>query len=443
MKMKLTKLEKSWVMYDISNSAFTLLVSTLIPIYFNYLAQKQSISSVDCLAYWGYAASIATLIVAIIGPILGTISDSKGYKRPIFMAAILIGTVCCGFLGLISEWMPFLVVFIIARIGYSSSLIFYDSMLPDVTTEERMDYVSSQGFAWGYVGSCVPFIACLALVLGADYIGLGFELAMIIAFFIIAVWWYVLSLPLLRRYKQKNYVERKGSAILSSFSRLHSTMRNIRKEKSIFLFLLAFFFYIDGVYTIIEMATSYGKAMGLDSNGLLLALLLTQFVAFPCTILFGRLVRRIASDKLIMVCILSYLGIVIFAMLMRTQLHFWILAVLVGMFQGGIQSLSRSYFAKIIPSDKSGEYFGILDICGKGASFLGTMVVGAVSQATGNISIGVGAIAIFFVIGFILFRKAMAVQKTSEDNQNIARSENDNGNELSISEVIIPVGEGI
>ncbi|HEX3077987.1 MAG TPA: MFS transporter, partial [Lachnospiraceae bacterium] len=156
------------------------------------------------------------------------------------------------------------------------------------------------------------------------------------------------------------------------------------------------------------------------------ALLLTQFVAFPCTILFGRLVRRIASDKLIMVCILSYLGIVIFAMLMRTQLHFWILAVLVGMFQGGIQSLSRSYFAKIIPSDKSGEYFGILDICGKGASFLGTMVVGAVSQATGNISIGVGAIAIFFVIGIILFRKATVMQKASVGNLDLACHENDN-----------------
>ena len=406
---KLTKNERNWILYDVGNSAFTLLIATILPIYFNYLAGNAGISSVDYLAYWGYAASVGTILVALAGPVLGTMADTKGFKKPIFTAAILTGVIGCALLGLAKGWLLFLVIYIIAKVGFSSSLIFYDSMLGDVTDEDRVDYVSSAGYAWGYIGSCVPFIVCLVLVLGSGKIGISMEMSMMIAFLIIAAWWLVMSLPLLKGYEQKFYVEKQKHAVKESFCRLGQTFGNIRKEKHIFMFLLAFFFYIDGVYTIIDMATAYGAALGLDSTGLLLALLVTQLVAFPCAILFGKLSGRMETCRLITVCIFAYLGIAIFAVFLKSQIQFWILAVLVGMFQGGIQALSCSYFTKIIPAEKSGEYFGLMDICGKGASFMGTTIVSLVSQITGNINAGVGMIAVLFVAGIILFRKSVSL----------------------------------
>ena len=404
MRFKMTKEEKNWVLYDVGNSAFVLLVSTIMPIYFNYLSEKAGLSSVDYLAFWGYAASIVTIIVAFLGPVLGTLADTKDYKKPIFIITLLVGCIGCFLLGFIKQWLFFLIVFIIAKIGFSGSLIFYDSMLTDVTTPERVDHVSSQGYAWGYIGSCVPFVVCLLLVLNAGKIGLSMEMSMMISFAIIAFWWFGLTLPLLKTYKQKYYVERQSHAMQNSFKRLFETIKNVRKEKKIFLFLLAFFFYIDGVYTIIDMATAYGTALGFESTGLLLALLLTQVVAFPFAILFGRLSAKYETSKLIRVCIFAYLGISIFAIFLTKQWQFWVLAVLVGMFQGGIQSLSRSYFTKIIPLEKSGEYFGLMDVCGKGASFLGTTVVGVLSQATGQINLSLGALSVFFVLGIVFFR---------------------------------------
>ena len=412
MSFRLTKQEKHWVLYDVGNSAFTLLVSTIMPIYFNHLASTAGLSDVDYLAYWGYAASISTLLVAILGPVFGTMADYKGFKKPIFLAFLAVGAVGCISLGLAKQWLMFLVIYIIAKVGYSGSLIFYDSMLSDVTKPDRMDNVSSLGYAWGYIGSCLPFVLCLVPVLFADALGLTMASAMMLAFCITAVWWVVLSLPLVKNYRQKHYVERRPGAVGAAFSRLWDTLRNAKKEKKVFLFLLAFFFYIDGVYTIIDMATAYGSALGLDSTGLLLALLVTQIVAFPFAILFGRLAKKHSSEKLISICITAYFGIAVFAVFLAHQWQFWTLAVLVGMFQGGIQALSRSYFTKIIPAEQSGEYFGLLDICGKGAAFLGTTIVSAVSQLTGSMSAGVGMIAILFVIGFVLFRMAAKTPET-------------------------------
>ena len=411
MKTGMTREEKNWVLYDVGNSAFVLLVATIMPIYFNYLAENAGLSAADYLAYWGYATSAATLIVALLGPVFGTLADTEGLKKPIFTTTMLIGGIGCLALGFSRQWFLFLLIYIIAKIGFSGSLIFYDSMLGDITTEDRVDNVSSQGYAWGYIGSCVPFVLCLVIVLGSDPLGIRMETAMGIAFVLVAVWWLLMSLPLLKNYEQKYYVEKKPHAIAQSFKRLGETFKNMKEETQVFMFLLAFFFYIDGVYTIIDMATAYGSALGLDSTGLLLALLVTQIVAFPCAIIFGNLSYRIRTEKLIIVCIVAYLGIAIFAVFLKTQLQFWILAILVGMFQGGIQALSRSYFTKIIPEEHSGEYFGLMDICGKGASFVGTTIVSIVSQLTGNISMGVGMIAILFCIGIVIFLKAVSMSR--------------------------------
>ena len=220
------------------------------------------------------------------------------------------------------------------------------------------------------------------------------------------------ALPLLRQYKQLHYVEVQEHAIRQSFARIGHTLRHLKEDRQVFWFLLAFFCYIDGVYTIIDMATAYGTALGLDTTGLLLALLVTQIVAFPSALIFGRLSQKYESKTLIPVCIAAYTGIAVFAFFLKSQWQFWVLAVVVGMFQGGVQALSRSHFAKIIPQEKSGEYFGLFDICGKGASFLGTMIVSVGSQLTGSANVGVGSIAILFVIGFVLFSISTRTEET-------------------------------
>ena len=411
MKDKVTKQEKNWILYDVGNSAYTMLVTAIIPIYFHELGKQRGITPEDCTAYWAYAASIVTLIVALLGPILGTFTDNKGFKKPIFTASLVLGSVGCVALGFTGYWLAFLIIFIISKIGYSASLIFYDSMLPDVTEPERMDRVSTSGYAWGYIGSCAPFITCLVIVLKKDALGLSLASAMMIAFVITAVWWVGMTIPLLRTYQQKYYVEGSGNTVLKTFSRLGKTLANVKKHSKIFWFLLAFFFYIDGVYTIIELATSFGKALGLEDSGLLLALLLTQFVAFPCAIIFGRLAQKFSVEKLIYVCIIAYLGIAVFAIFLTNIVQFWVLAVLVGMFQGGVQALSRSYFTKIIPPEQSGEFFGIYDICGKGATFLGTISVGIATQLTNDSNKGISVLSVFFLLGIIFFRKAVKTAK--------------------------------
>lgn len=405
MKNKLTKLEFKWICYDMGNSAFILLVATILPIYFNYLSSSQGVAEHNYLSYWSYAASLSTLIVALAGPILGTLADYKDHKKKIFLTCAMLGALALACFWIPSSWLAFLVLFIAAKVAYSLSLIVYDSMLTDITTEERMDAVSSKGYAWGYIASVVPFIISLIFVLMYDKIGMTLKTAMMIAFILNAVWWIAFTLPLVKSYKQKYYIEPEAHPALDTFARLKDTLMKAKEQKKVFLFLFAFFFYIDGVYTIIDMATAYGTSLGLNTTGLLLALLLTQIVAFPASLTFAVLSKTKDTASLIKVAIIAYFLIALFAVQLDKQWEFWVLAVAVGCFQGGIQALSRSYFAKIIPENASGEYFGLFDICGKGASFLGTMLIGVVTQITGKQNLGVAALSIMFVIGYLIFNK--------------------------------------
>jgi len=409
----MTKNEKSWILYDVGNSAFILLVSTIIPIYVKNIALKDGISNSTSTAYWGYAASVSTLIVALIGPILGTLGDHKGYRKLLFIAFGLIGIIGCAGLSLPLTWFGLLIIFVIAKTGYSGSIIFYDAMLPDITTEEKMDKISLNGFAWGYIGSCIPFITCLGLILTAEKTGIGTTNATMISFIITALWWLLSTLPLLKNYKQKFYIQSQINPLKESFIRLGNTLKDIKGNKHIFSFLIAFFLYIDGVYTIIEMATSYGKDVGITDNTLLLALLLTQIIAFPCAIIFGKLTKRMSAPKLIKISIIGYLAISLFALQLNKAWEFWLLAVCVAIFQGGIQALSRSYFAKIVPKEKTNEYFGLYDIFGKGAAFVGTLLMGVMSQVTGSSKYGVAIISILFIIGFFAFKWHQSILKKS------------------------------
>lgn len=398
--IKLTKLEKSWVLYDVGNSAFVLLASAIVPIYFASLAEG------NAMVAWGYAETVASLVVALLMPILGSFADFKGNKMKFFIGFFATGALGCLCLGFPVHWLAFLVVYVIAAIGLNSSMVFYDAMIVDVTDDERIDEVSSHGFAWGYIGSTLPFILCIVIVLFGDKVGLSTGLAMKIAFALTALWWVVFTLPLIRDVKQVHYKEHVDHAIRDTFSRLSGTVKKIAGDKAILFFMLSFFFYIDGVHTIIKMATSYGNSLGIDSTQLILALLVTQFVAFPSAIVYGRISSKVGTKRMLAVSIVAYAFITIFAaFFLRTAAEFWVLAVAVGLFQGGIQALSRSYFGRLVPRENVNEFYGFFDIFGKYAAVLGTALVSITTQITGNGSMGVLSIGILFVVGFILLLK--------------------------------------
>lgn len=414
MKFKMTPTERKWVWYDVGNSAFTLLVSTLMSIYFNELATNAGVSSENYLAYWGYATSVSTAVVAVLGPTLGTLSDLRGARKVIFSAALLAGAIGCVVLGFLQHWLWFLVLFVIAKSGYSLSLVVYDSMLCDVTSDERMDEVSSRGYAWGYIGSCLPFVLSIGVyILYAMFDLISMPLSMILVFSLTAVWWVGCSVPLLRSYKQSHFVEHGGHPVRTGLKNLGGVFKEVAKNRQILFFLLAFFFFIDGVYTIIDMATAYGTSLGLNTVSLVIALLVTQIVAFPAAILLGMLSRKVKPQYLIVACIVAYFFITVYAIFLRKEYQFWILAVCVGLFQGTIQAMSRSYYAKIVPKAKSGEYFGIYDIFGKGAAFMGTLLVSGVTQIFNNQSIGVGALSVMFLIGLGFFLAAIRAGEKS------------------------------
>ena len=296
-------------------------------------------------------------------------------------------------------------------------MTFYDAMLPDVTTDERMDAVSSSGYAWGYVGSCVPFIICIALIMGGPAVlGLDMLLCTRLSFVITGVWWLLFTIPLVRTYRQR-YAKKlaPGETFASEVKRtvtgLFATMRRIAGDRALLIFMIAFFFYIDGVHTVISMATTYGTALGIDSTQLILALLVTQFVAFPSAIIYGRLAKTQGTLKMIIIAVAAYVAIVLFAaFFLKSAVEFWILAILVGMFQGGIQALSRSYFGKLIPKERANEYYGFFDIFGRYASVMGTLLVSVVTSLTGDPSLGVLSIGILLVVGFVMLMRLVRIK---------------------------------
>ena len=400
----LNRREKQWILYDVGNSAFVLLSTAVVPIYANSLLEAAGESNI--VSTWGYMQTIASLIIALLMPILGSIADVQGMKIKFFIGFFGTGVLACCAMALPLGWVAFLAVCMLATIGLNGSLTFYDSMLIDTTTNDRMDQVSSHGYGWGYVGSTIPFIACIALIFaGPSAFGWSTAACTRASFIITALWWAAFAIPLISSYRQTHYRETADhmrDAVHGTFAELGHTFREISRNKPLWMFMVAFFFYIDAVNTVVSMSTSYGTQLGIDSTQLVLALLVTQFVAFPCAIAYGRLARRFGCKPMIMAAIIAYLGIVCFAaFFLRSATEFWILAILVGMFQGGIQALSRSYYGKIIPKSHANEYYGFYDIFGKTASILGTFIVAATTSATGNASLGVLSIGVLLVVALV------------------------------------------
>ncbi len=411
---KMTRTEKSWILYDIANSAFILLVSTTIPIFFKGLTDSANIDTVYASGVWATVTAVSVLILALLSPILGAIADYQGMKKRLFVFFLVLGIGGLILLSLTENWMAFLAFFVIARLGYSACNVFYDSMLTDVTTDERMDRISSHGYAWGYIGSCIPFVIGILLIFVKPF-GLSTMLATQISFLITAVWWIALTIPLLKNVKQTYYLQDRKGKVKDAFQRLGKTFGKIKKDKRLLFYILSYFCYIDGVYTIISMATTYGAEVGIGDTSMILALLLTQVVAFPCAIYSARLAQKFGPIRMIRIFILIYIGICIFGYQLDKAWEFWVLAVVVGMCQGGIQSLSRSCFGKMIPKEESNEYFGFFDIFGKFADFFGPMIIAVCAFLFGTSTYGVLALAVLFIMGYILLWLSERAGKQSKE----------------------------
>lgn len=403
-KFKFTKPEKSWIMQDWANSVYSIMVTTAVfPLYYKAIAEGAGVSEADSTAYLGYANAIATLIVSLLSPILGALADYKGFRNPLFTFGTLLGILST--LGFVfapeGQWGMLLVLYAVSSIGFSAANIFYDASIMDATTLNRMDRVSSAGFGFGYIGSSIPFIVFILFQL-TGILPISQTALIKGGFFMTAVWWFMFTIPYWKNVEQKHYIERQPHVVRNSFKRLWGTFKNIKEYKNAFLFLLAYFFYIDGVGTIIKMATAVGADIGIAGNSLIVILLVVQIVAFPFSIIYGRLSKIFGNKKMLYVGIVTYIFICIFALTLDSLTKFIILAVLVGTAQGGVQALSRSMFGQLIPREKSNEFFGFYNIFGKFAAVMGPFLMGIITQHTGNSLNGVFALIILFIIGGVL-----------------------------------------
>jgi MFS transporter, UMF1 family len=407
---RLTKEENSWVFYDWANSAYSIIITTAVfPLFYKASATNAGVSAANSTAYLGYTIAIATFILAMLGPILGSIADYQGYKKRFFKFFFGMGVAATALLAFIpsDQWLLLLICYTVAAVGSAGANVFYDAFLVDVTTNERMNRVSSRGLGFGYIGSTIPFIISIAIIILAQsqVIPISTTTASKIAFLITALWWGLFTIPMFKNVHQRYYIEREPNPVVNSFKRLGNTFREIKKYRALFLFLLAYFFYIDGVGTIISMSTAYGSDLGISSTNLLIILFFTQVVAAPFAILYGRLAEKFTGKKMLYVGIIVYIIVCIYAYFLKTTLDFWILAMLVATSQGGIQALSRAYFAKLVPKEKTNEFFGFYNIFGKFASIMGPLLVGATAQFTGNSSSGVFSLVILFIIGLAILAR--------------------------------------
>ncbi len=401
--MKLTKQELSWVLYDCGNSAYSIAITTaLLPTVFGMFDNVGSTMNL------GYFNTIASIIVAVLSPILGTIADYKDKKKRFFIFFVSLGVIFTASLALVPPssglWQLLILFYILTAVGFAGANIFYDSFLVDVTTDDRMDRVSTRGFAFGYIASVIPFGISLALVflLGMDQ-AIGYQ----VGFIVTALWWGLLTIPIIRHVKQQYYIEPEPRPVANSFKRLGLTLQNIRQHRVVVVFLIAYFLYIDGVDTIIKMVVPYATSVlgadALDTFTLLGILLIIQIIAFPFAILYGNLAKRYSARALIIVGILTYIFSCIAAFFISTVAHIFILGAMIGSAQGGIQALSRSYYAKIIPKKNSNEFFGFYNIFGKFAAIIGPGIMALTSTLTGNPRWSILAIIPLFIGGLLVF----------------------------------------
>jgi MFS transporter, UMF1 family len=415
------KTQLSWALYDFGNSAFaTTMLAAILPIFYSSVAAN-TIDDGLATSYWGYANSIAVLIVAILAPILGAIADFSAAKKKFLRFFAFMGMIASVSLAFTGEgdYIFVAVLFIIGSIGFSGANIFYDAFLPEVADDDDIDKVSSKGFALGYVGGGILLLINVVMILKPALFGLDVVGAMKVSFAMVGIWWLIFSIPLLRNIhdEKRQPVKRDKAYIAIGFSRIGNTFKEIKQFKQLLLFLFAFWLFNDGISTIIRMATIYGTEIGIGQNDLIVALLITQFVGIPSTFFFGWLAGKISPKRALMITLFVYLGIVILGYFMNSAIHFYILATIVGLVQGGAQALSRSIYGRMVPANKKGEFFGFYGISSKFSAVFGPFLFGFVGQLTGNSRYGILSLIFFFIAGIIIL-SFVNVQKGVEAAKN-------------------------
>ena len=401
---------RAWAMYDWANSAFqATIVTAIFPIYFSSVAAADLTPS-DATGKLATATTIALSIVAVLSPILGAVADYAAVKKKMLAGFLGLGVVAtaCMFFIQRGDWILASTLFVFGNIGVSGTLVFYDSLLPHVAREEEMDRVSTAGYALGYLGGGLLLAVNMAWVLRPGLFGLpGAGMASRLSFLSVAAWWLGFSIPLFRRVPEPpRRLEAdegpSGNPVRSAFTRLGETLRELRSYRQAFLLIIAFVIYNDGIGTIIRMASIYGTEIGIPQSALIPAILLVQFVGIPFAFLFGTLAGWIGAKRAVFLSLAVYTGISVLGYFMKTALHFYLLAVLVGTVQGGSQALSRSLFATMIPRHKSSEFFAFFGVFEKFAGIAGPAIFASTIAATGSSRNAVLSVIVFFIVGAIL-----------------------------------------
>lgn len=407
------------MLYDFGNSAFaTTIMAAVLPIFY-YDVAAVGLDENLATSYWGYSQSIAVLIVAVLAPILGAIGDYSAAKKKFLRFFAYMGIIASILLAFVGEgdYIFASILLIVGTIGFSGGNVFYDAFLPEIAKDDDIDKISAGGFAWGYIGGGILLAINLLMILKYDWFGIpNATIASQLSFASVGVWWFIFSLPLFLNIKEekKTAVKREKSYVAIGFSRVATTFKDLMNYKQLLIFLLAFWMYNDGISTIIKMATIYGRDIGIDKNSLIAALLITQFVGIPCTFFFGWLAKKITAKKSLFITLYAYIGIVILGYFMSSALHFYLLAICVGLVQGGAQSLSRSIFGRMVPDNKHAEFFGFYGISSKFAAIFGPFLFALIGQLTGSSRLGIISLVIFFIGGIILL-KFVDIDKGIED----------------------------
>lgn len=410
---------RAWLMYDWANSAFaTTMMAAVLPIFYTDVAAKNLPEHV-ATSYWGFTQTIAMLIIAVMAPLLGAIADYSGAKVRLLIVSALFGitsTIAFVFVGN-GDYILASVLFIVGLVGFNNSLTFYDGLLPDLVSEEKRDMVSSKGYAYGYLGGGLLLIINLLWIQQPSWFGIPDSLTGIrLSFISVAIWWFVFSLPIIRHIKDKK--NHSSDSLLSyikiGFSRNRQTFKSIKKHTQLLKFLIAFWLFNDGISTIISMATIYGKEIGIGTSDLIAALVITQIVGFPFTLLFGKIAEKWSSKNTLFLTLWIYVVIVVLGYFMQSAIHFYLLAILVGVVQGGSQAISRSIFSNLVPKGKTAEFFGFLNLSSKFSSILGPLVFSTVGLLAGSSRFGILALILFFLGGIFILSKVDLVKGKKE-----------------------------
>ncbi|HKK04827.1 MAG TPA: MFS transporter [Gammaproteobacteria bacterium] len=399
----------SWALYDWANSAFaTTVMAGFFPVFFKEFWSAGNTVSVSTFQL-GAANSAASLVIVLIAPVLGSIADRGGAKKRMLLSFAALGVLTTGGLYLVGHgrWELAAALYGLGVIGFMGANVFYDALIVDVAGERSFDQVSALGYALGYLGGGLLFALNVLMTLWPGYFGLADAASAVrLSFVSVAVWWALFSLPLILFVREPRRGRVVGwAAVGAGFRQLAATFHEVRRLRVVFVFLVAYWLYIDGLDTIVRMSVDYGMALGFPQNSLIVALLITQFVGFPAAIAFGLLGERLGAKTGILIGIGVYMAVTVFAYFMEAVWEFYALAIVVGLVQGGVQSLSRSYYARLIPADKSAEFFGFYNMLGKFAAVLGPILMGLVSLTTGSPRLAILAVVVLFAAGAILLTR--------------------------------------